>query len=482
MRSGQPVQAIKDMQDLLDRQPNYIWGLAELTSWYSRRGDWKGVLEIATRWARQAPQESRAFGYIGQAEENLEHPLPAEKAYARALMLQPDYSFAGRRLLDLQMKAKRFEEASQTLQRLEYYAPSIWVDCDRIELDLRANRQQEALDRAGLMLNRTDAGFEVINWLDDLFGKHGGATPWRSMVESRLKAGNVQAPGALAVMIGHIPSDHFSKTAYNRVKKLPRDSPGWVEGWRRMIELAGDLKQSSFVIKWSEKHRDELAGHGVLWNQMGKALLTIGDYRRGVAWLKDWRLREQDTFANTLLWFAALNDGVTGDNSENWHAAKEARSEGLRRFPVDEAAPAMKAALAFHEAVDGEIESARILLEEFETEQASDFYQNYGLLARAIIAAAEGEEEEARARLGDAATYFSTFTGKGPANTVERTCQSVASHLQWTRGSARRLRRKWKLAAPKRFTLKFSEELKSKWILFFGVILVLNLFRRCTES
>ena len=187
-------------------------------------------------------------------------------------MLQPDYSFAGRRLLDLQMKAKRFEEAAQTLQRLEYYTPSIWVDCDRIELDLRAKRHQDALDRAGLMLDRTDATFEVINWLDDLFANHGDAIAWKGMLENRLKAGNVKAPGALAVMIGHIPSDHFSQIAYKRVTEPARDTPGWIEGWRRMIELAGDLKQSSHVIKWAEKHREELARHGVLWNQMGKAL------------------------------------------------------------------------------------------------------------------------------------------------------------------------------------------------------------------
>ncbi len=479
MKSGQPVQAIKEMRGLLDRQPNYRWGLAELTSWYSRRGDWKGVLEIATRWARQAPGESSAFGHIGQAEENLDHPLPAEKAYARALMLQPDYSFAGRRLLDLQMKAERFEEASQTLQRLEYYTPSIWVDCDRIELDLRAKRHPEALKRAELMLDRSDATFEVINWLDDLFDNHGAAHSWKSLLEKRLKAGNVQAPGALAVSIGHIPSDQFSNISYSRVKRQLPGTPVRIEGWRRMIELAGNLKQSSHLIKWSQKHREELAGHGVLWNQMGKALLAVGDYQRGIRWLKDWRQREQDTSANTLLWFAALNDGVCGNHPENWNAAKEARREGLRRFPVDEATPALRASLALQEAVDGEIESARILLEEFETEQASDFYQKYGLLARSVIAAADGDEENARTHLGDAASYFSTSTGKGPVNNVERACQAVASHLPWTRGSARRLRRKWNLRAPKRFALTVPEELKNKWVLIFVVIMAVNLVRGC---
>lgn len=481
MGSGQPVQAIKEMRELLDRQPNYTWGLAELTSWYSRRGDWKGVLEIATRWARQAPQESRPFGYIGQAEENLEHPLPAEKAYARALMLQPDYSFAGRRLLDLQMKAKRFDEASQTLQRLEYYAPSIWVDCDRIELDLRAGRHPEAIKRAELMLERTDANFEVINWIDDLFANHGNAASWKSMLERRLKTGSVPAPGALAVLIGHIPSDRFSTVAYKRVKNQPQGTPGRIEGWRRMIELAGNLKQSSHLIKWSSKHQEELAGQGVLWNQMGKALLSVGEYQRGVAWMKGWKLREQDTFANTLLWFAALNDGVAGGNPTYWEAAKEARREGLRRFPLDEAAPALRASLALQEAVDGGIENARGLLDEFEAEQASDFYQNYGLLARSVIAAADGDEDMARLHLRKAAGYFSTLTSKGLTNAMDRACRAVASHLPWTRNSVRRLRRKWNLQAPQRFALTIPEELKNRWVLIFAVIMVANLLRGCAD-
>ena len=173
---------------------------------------------------------------------------------------------------------------------------------------------------------------------------------------------------------------------------------------------------------------------------------------------------------------------MAGQNPENWKSAKEARREGLKRFPVDEAAPALRASLALQEAVDGEIETARILLEDFETGQASEFYQKYGLLAWSVIAAADGDEENARTHLGDAASYFSTSTSKGPIQTVERACQAVASHLPWTRGSVRRLRRKWKLPAPKRFALTFPEELKNKWVMIFAIILAVNLVRGCAGT
>ncbi len=466
MQSGQPVQAIKSMRELLEREPDYIWGMVELCGWFSKRGDWDGVLEIATRWARHSPHESRAFAYIGQAEENLKHPHPAEQAYARAHQLQPDHVFAGRRLLDLQMQNQDFEGAAETLLRLEHYAPSVWIECDGIELALRAKKQDEALQRTERILNHSQADFGALNWVRQLFTEHWNDTVLRKLLDGKIAEGTTTAPGALALSLSFLPANKIASTGYKRVKQQKPGSPIRIEGWRRLIELAGEHRFGQKLIRWSKRDREELSSEGVLWSETGGTFLTLALYKRGVAWYADWRTREGDVTPNTLVWLSALCDGTRGLKSDYWETAKSARAEALRRFPNDSTSAAFRASLGFQEAVDGEIEKARTLLEEFEAEQTSEYYQHYGNLAWAIVLAADGYEEQARVRLGLAAAYFTKFNSGAPPNLLRRAYAAVVSHLLWKRRWVWILRRKWDLPRPKSNVAIFQDLNLSPGLLF----------------
>lgn len=207
MRSGQPVQAIGSMRALLEREPDYVWGLGELTEWLAHRKDWKSALEIATRWSRYSPLSHVPLGYIGQAEENLGHDDAAAKAYAKAMVLSPDYDYAGRRLLDLHIKAERYGDAAEALGHLRHYTPSIWLECDAVELELKRGNPDEALALAGTILDRADAGFDELQWVGKLFDDAGKGYSWNKLVDGRLSAGTAVAPGTLAVSIGRISTE-----------------------------------------------------------------------------------------------------------------------------------------------------------------------------------------------------------------------------------------------------------------------------------
>jgi tetratricopeptide (TPR) repeat protein len=483
LRFGQPVRAIEEMRALLDREPDYVWGLSQLTEWLSNRSDWEGMLEIATRWTRQSPQDSLAFGYVGQAEENLGHPFPAENAYARALMLQPDYQFAGRRLVDLQLKAGRFDEAAEALRRLQYYSPTIWIDCDEIELALRKRDHAAALDLAGKMLEREGAVFDVLNWVRQLFEDHWQSRQFTNLLDERLKAGTASAPGSLAVSIGLIDSKRFGAVAYKRVKRQPAGSPLRIEGWRRMIGLAGKLKIRDDLAKWARRDRAELSGHPALWREMGNAFLSASDYVSGVEWFKDWREREADVDSDTLVWISALNDGHPKQTRENWQTAKQARQEALRRFPATNSASAFRGALAFQEAVDGNIESARELLNEFEPELTADYYLHYAELAKAVVAAADGDEALAEKELRAGSNYFAQFAKGSSVYLLRHAVQAVAAQIPWARKSPRKLRRAWKLTtAAKPGLLQNPLPPNQAWPIGIVVMILISLCRACSEQ
>lgn len=486
MRSGQPVRAIQAMRELLDLEPDYVWGLGELTGWLAKRGEWQGALEIATRWARHAPLDRTALGFVGQAEENLGHPEAAAKAYAKALVLQPDYEFAGRRLLDIQMKAKGYAEAAGTLAHLRHYTPSIWLECDAVELELLRRNFDEALVLAGSILGRTDAHFDVVHWLDNLFTQAQRDISWRNLLEGRLNAGTAVAPGALAVSIGNIGADVFTKVAYKRIKAQPLGSPVRVEGWKRMLELAAKLKETAAILKWVSKDRLELHAEATLWNEVGGAFLTVGEYARGVAWMQDWPQRNAGVTTDTLTWVAALNDGCRKNNARCKQAAKEARAEALRRFPTSGIGSVFRAGLAFQAAVDGNIAEAKAVLSDFEPTTVSNYYANYGKLAQAVIAAADGDENLAKTYLSEAISFFAEVHEMSAKILGEEAMQAVAVLVPSARGSMRRLRRQWKLPALGKVTKAAKAGTGGLpkiggWGLFTLVFVVAQLLRACAS-
>jgi hypothetical protein len=326
----------------------------------------------------------------------------------------------------------------------------------------------------------------VVHWLDNLFTKAQREISWRKLLESRLNAGTAVAPGTLAVSIGHLGTDVFTKVAYKKVKAQPIGSQLRVEAWQRMLDLAAKLKEAAVIVKWSSKDRRELHGEACLWNEVGGAFLTVGEYARGVTWMQDWQQRNDGVTTDTLTWVAALNDGCRKNNVRCKRAAKEARAEALLRFPTSGIGSVFRAGLAFQEAVDGNIAEAKAVLSDFEPTTVSKYYANYGKLAQAVIAAAEGDENLAKTCLSEAVSFFADVHEKSAKVLGEEAVHAVALLVPSARGSVRRLRRQWKLPAlgkaTKAATVGAGGVPKiSGWALFTLVFVVAQLLRTCAS-
>jgi hypothetical protein len=81
------------------------------------------------------------------------------------------------------MKARQFGDAAKTLAQLRHFSPSIWMECDAVELKLVQTDLPAALALAGTVLALEDAAFQVVNCLDDLFAKADRKHWWKKLLE-----------------------------------------------------------------------------------------------------------------------------------------------------------------------------------------------------------------------------------------------------------------------------------------------------------
>ncbi len=185
MHSGQPIEGVEEMRQLLEEEPGYEWAMAELAAWHENRGEWQELRSLSVRWLRTAPKNSRVLGYLGIAEISLGNKQAAKEAFARARSIDPEYIFAYRQLFDLQLEDKEFKGAAATLAQMEYYSRSPYIIVDGIRLELRKKDLHSAFDRAAQLLHMPSATSDIFGWVAEQFRKENHHDEWKSVDRQR---------------------------------------------------------------------------------------------------------------------------------------------------------------------------------------------------------------------------------------------------------------------------------------------------------
>ena len=447
MHSGQPLKGVAAMKELVEREPDYSWGLGELAQWYDHREDWKNLRDLCMKWSR-ASTDVRVLGYLGRAERALNNNSAAKKAFARAHALDPEYSFAARQLLDLQLIDNDLEDAATTLAHLQHYVGGPYVICDGIELDLKRSDSGGALRRADELLSCPEADFDCVQWAQTLFKNHQNLARWKRFLEEKLKAGSVAAPGGLPVFLSNLPENQQLRKIRKWIEREPVGSENRTAAWLWWIQRLGTLRKTEELKKLSKSKGVELKKDGRLWHALGNSLLEVNASKEGAAWLADWQSRPNDVDCSTLINVSALLDGCPGDHQHQWKQSAEVRKVAFRRFPDQAGSQAIRAGHALDLAASGKIEEARSILQDFELERAGSYYQAMGQLAHAVVAAASHDEDQSRAEYSKAISAIGQYDDLGTLRTRERAEQAIASHFAWAKGKPRKLRKRWGASPP----------------------------------
>jgi tetratricopeptide (TPR) repeat protein len=239
-----------------------------------------------------APHDPTAAGFLGEACLRAGHRMRAKGIFARAIKLAPDYLFGGFQLFAAQCDDSEFDAAAKTLDALRPHAQLI--DVLPLEVRLAVGMKDEATATAKFLelcvqqmgldapLRRAIDSFKAADWerqLDTAF-------------ERAMDLPNV-SPQVAPLWVERLRATNRIDRAIKEVDVLVKrgDEVG-ITALSALISEAADAKQLRLVHSLVRRHRKVLSANDHAWGVVGYAFQTLGEPRRVVRWMSDWRSRK----------------------------------------------------------------------------------------------------------------------------------------------------------------------------------------------
>lgn len=291
-QQGQFDEAVQAMKTILAKDPDYYAGWRILADWYRQLDHLDAYLPTAQQLVRLAPQECIAWGYQGEAKQKTGDRLGAKADFRKAFELDPEYSFAGLSLFDLELEGLETEAAANTLARLKEHCNDEFVLARAVQLAVRQNDLNTATHTlAQLCIYPSDQ-----EW------------PLQAAVESMIAAN--WTTEAQTILFDAFPQpDAHPKVGYHwvycceklkqrkfcqkQLQKFHPDHPVQKQALITYIRLLAYRNSSGPLLKFLRENRDLLRSHTETWGIVGYALSERREHKINLKWLSDWKARSE---------------------------------------------------------------------------------------------------------------------------------------------------------------------------------------------
>ncbi|MGC4016357.1 MAG: tetratricopeptide repeat protein [Luteolibacter sp.] len=438
MEAGDGPAAIRAMEGVLERQPEYAWGWQQLSEWHHARKNWEELEKSAKQWARFNPDYSIAHGFAGVAAEYLKKPGMAKRAFERAFLLDPTYEFAGRKLISLLIQSNELSAARETLQMLRHYSPGPWVECDAILIMLADKRDSEALEMGERLCRETKEAGPLV-WLHEEFARHRVGTKWRNIQERIVSGGGELSPALLTAWAAFFTDRESLERAAKRLRKFKIPEPARNAAWETLIQSAIRGGHPGLVRSWIKKERNRFHADPDLWNLVGQVLVTLDDNKETVRWLDGWENRGDGVGAHTLVNLTSAIDAMKGAA-----ASAAIRESGIAKFRKDPNTLALRAGQGSYLASMGRIDEAENMLAPVEDGRLSQYFLGMAELGRSVVAAARSKTAAAETHYRKAIQQLNAWPkDRAVSGHIRAAQQALASQLPGLKGSRRKLVKAW---------------------------------------
>jgi cellulose synthase operon protein C len=251
---GNRERAIAMMRELLEAQPDYLFGLAFLGRWLAEEGNRKG----------------------------------AKEAYGKAVTLMPSNTDVGWALLQLELDDDDHEAAASTLAILRRYDNSPTILMASAQVDL-ANELPDKAIETFLALGRMHG--EHLGYLDETARKivtAGHSSLLASVLETMIRDPSV-VPEIGYIWAKHGVERSFWTWCWRLSKMLPA-----APATQALVAFIENLSRGGFGIPLALAIRwfgPSLRTNDALWGTVGYALLRQGRPVAALSWLSDWKTR-----------------------------------------------------------------------------------------------------------------------------------------------------------------------------------------------
>lgn len=436
LKSGKPVEAIEAMEQLLKREPDYIWIISLLANCYRARSQWIKLRDIAQHWLRMEPHQSSAYGYLAIAQLELNQPTQAKQSLKDSVKLDPSNTFACRQLFDMQLRDRNYDEARETLAHLKHYAPGSGTVCDEMDLLIHQKQVKEAMELIDTLLAQPDVQLSQLQWLRQRLIESREETLFHQWL-SHSMAGNVPPHEiTLILWVEFMQAKGQTKKCARQLQQLTLSDEARAAAWTSLIETTDKPDQIDVLEVLVQEHRDYFHTHSRIWNAVGYSYTNMGQFDRAKAWLKGWDQREDATDVTYN------NVAIALDATMKLGAGNAARRKALARFPGSPLMPGMLTFLAFEEARQGRPGEAEALLSNIEENRLVDYHKTVLHLTRVMLHCPQ-RPQDAASEYRHAISRLASTAGPGERQLIQATEEFVLKHMPEFRNKASRLRSAW---------------------------------------
>ncbi len=300
---GNVGRAIDRAQSALKEHPDYYAGWQLLADWHVHTQNLDQAVVAAQKMSDLAPLQPVPLGYLGDLKSRLRDTKGARAAFERAFALDPDYEYAGYKLFHLQLGAREFDLAEQTLKILQRRGQQHQILTASIEL---AGARGE-LSRTPSLFGALCASEKVEPWCLEtaakILDRQNHPRQVDELVNARLSAAQC-APAVAEFWVDR----ELARGRWGLHKRLAALKDRGELGRRAVLryldhmgeafniarrkrDVTTPLKLRYHLHRLLRKHRSWLAGDIDGWGKVGFVLTCIGRPQSVIDWLSDWRTK-----------------------------------------------------------------------------------------------------------------------------------------------------------------------------------------------
>ena len=347
---GDLPAAVEQLKKLVEDEPNYYpaWNL--LADWYRASEAFGDYLKAAQEMARLVPHRSVPLGYLADAQLLTDNRAEAKETLRYAMTLDPAYEFAGTTLFDLQLQDYELDAAEETLAILRQQIGGELATVR--ELKLAGKRKEFGRARElfkSLCLSANDNPAFIAQALQADMETDWNAATFQ-VLEEALDSPQAN-PNVGVFYVEYCEANQQWENCRRRLSLLRERNELWrraVNAYLEALSRAGQKHKAREFIKETEP---DLREHVLTWGHTGYVLLNLGDLKRTIDWMSDWRSREG--VESWMLWNLSL--ALRMENREG--ESREISQHALGLQP-DDLTQAHALFVTFDELMQGDLENA----------------------------------------------------------------------------------------------------------------------------
>ncbi len=318
---GDLPAAVEQLKKLVADEPNYYPAWSLLADWYRASESFGDYLNAAQEMVRLIPHRAVPLGYLADAQLLTDHRKEAKETLRYAMTLDPAYEFASTALFDMQLQDFELDAAEETLAILRQ---QIGGDLATVrELKLAGKRKEFGRARElfkSLCFSDTDNPAFIAQALQADMETDWNSTAFQVLEEA---VDSPQANPNIGVFyVEQCEANQQWENCRRRLLTLPERNELWRRAVNAYLEALSRVGQKHKAREFINELQPALREHVLTWGHTGYVLLNLGDVKRTIEWMSDWRSRE--AAESWMLWNLSLALRMENRDSDSHEVSQHA--------------------------------------------------------------------------------------------------------------------------------------------------------------